>query len=951
MHGGEVTGNEIMESTPKEEENSDLQVGEESFVVEAQIPNMDVSIQLAVFSGTAVHGEQVKGVYDTSKSYEGTPHICPQSRDEIEAKGASLVVNKGFKFEDLAPSVGSPLTDFQFARAATKGKQFDYLHSKDLLYHHHTLTLHCFDHHEYYANNEDKMKGAKWRKNPSKAAPDHWQEGQHLPKFSPSDSESSKRVTQRCGKLLSFAFTQFSFGSITWAISCEGKIEVTWKNGWLLDIVQDRAATFHSHMICGSANKLAAMQVIPVIKVSNFQFEATSKRSTITGYEEESTHEKETSHDTNMDLQLAVIFRSARHLWLKEGIHNVEDEQDWRAAKGEQISTLSVLGQPLCDWYVHFPSLAYKPSGSFITGVEAEFVCSMLKVEQARFNLATPSKEGLFTNDARLDFWDYKLAVMSFHRTAITCFSSSYIVLAVISKKAASKGDDFQFCKLHSIIFELGFVANIPRVNLRHIMDHGLRCVVKLVAAINKQPKDHILVIQTNKLEQSNGYLQQGNVLDSFILEHMGMLLCQFCVRAERCWRIGDDKGQEIVPMYGKDDSTFSALEYSPFQEKFQFCMISYDPREGLPTRAEFVLASSSWIGNTRRKYLAAHIEESLVILDTNNFSWNTESAVMKLCRKVISDFSFPFAIFVVWGNGSALSNVDFQFLKQTLNTQVACWLLGTLKGSLGYFFSHLMGSIEGVLAAIHTQARALFLAYCASSFGSRDDPLQQGSIFDALSFLYTYIVNFQWSMRAEFCACMGSGINCIAEFSGTAPCHFLLRQDLMKKGEESILPFPKIGRHWFKAAISSFAATKVVVIIYDSHLYYSFVFIFMVEELSFTLRNNVDARIKLEINVACQIHGDFSDFWSIFGMTAVGLLVMTTIELHGQPREFKKDWGSQCKVLFLHQLFHLTGTGAHLWMFFSMDTLAVGHENWHLLEGKQIWEGRTVMSPFPGHY
>ncbi|KAH9309146.1 hypothetical protein KI387_037057 [Taxus chinensis] len=76
--------------------------------------------------------------------------------------------------------------------ATPKGKHFD------LLYHHHTLSLPCYVHYEYGANNEDKVKGTKWTKSLPKAAPDHWQEGQQL-KFSSSENKGSKGVISKCG--------------------------------------------------------------------------------------------------------------------------------------------------------------------------------------------------------------------------------------------------------------------------------------------------------------------------------------------------------------------------------------------------------------------------------------------------------------------------------------------------------------------------------------------------------------------------------------------------------------------------------------------------------------------------------------------------------------------------------------------------------------------------------
>ncbi|KAH9301511.1 hypothetical protein KI387_013094 [Taxus chinensis] len=54
-------------------------------------------------------------------------------------------------------------------------------------------------------------------------------------------------------------------------------------------------------------------------------------------------------------------------------------------------------------------------------------------------------------------------------------------------------------------------------------------------------------------------------------------------------------------------------------------------------------------------------------------------------------------------------------------------------------------------------------------------------------------------------------------------------------------------------------------------------------------------------------------DLWETVGNAAINIgdfltmLGMTTIGLHGKPWEFKEDWGSHCKILFLHQLSHLT--------------------------------------------
>lgn len=47
------------------------------------------------------------------------------------------------------------------------GKQFDLLH------HPHTIYLQCFDSHKNYSNNDEKMKGTKWKEDIFQEAPIH----------------------------------------------------------------------------------------------------------------------------------------------------------------------------------------------------------------------------------------------------------------------------------------------------------------------------------------------------------------------------------------------------------------------------------------------------------------------------------------------------------------------------------------------------------------------------------------------------------------------------------------------------------------------------------------------------------------------------------------------------------------------------------------------------------
>ncbi|KAH9293820.1 hypothetical protein KI387_040980, partial [Taxus chinensis] len=109
----QVEEGEIMELEPKKEEKSDLQVGKEKLEVEAQLPNVNVEVQLAGNFRTTIYMKQVDDVYGLGENHEKVPCMHQQNVDEVEAKGTSLVVYEGFKLEELAPSFELPLTDFQ----------------------------------------------------------------------------------------------------------------------------------------------------------------------------------------------------------------------------------------------------------------------------------------------------------------------------------------------------------------------------------------------------------------------------------------------------------------------------------------------------------------------------------------------------------------------------------------------------------------------------------------------------------------------------------------------------------------------------------------------------------------------------------------------------------------------------------------------------------------------
>ncbi|KAH9331732.1 hypothetical protein KI387_003840, partial [Taxus chinensis] len=159
--------------------------------------------------------------------------------------------------------------------------------------------------------------------------------------------------------------------------------------------------------------------------------------------------------------------------------------------------------------YLHFPSLAHEPNESFITRVEAEFICSVLRVEEARFNLVTLSKEGLIANDARLDFWDYKFAVTSFCNMENIILRCHFIIVADWHKKTTIMEDNFQFFKALWVTIEVlsSMVTSVG--SDMHIFRHRLSNSKRLGTIVGMQLGNQVLVFQTLHLGQSKGLLQQ----------------------------------------------------------------------------------------------------------------------------------------------------------------------------------------------------------------------------------------------------------------------------------------------------------------------------------------------------------------------------------------------------------------------------------------------------------
>ncbi|KAH9322139.1 hypothetical protein KI387_016778 [Taxus chinensis] len=266
----------------------------------------------------------------------------------------------------------------------------------------------------------------------------------------------------------------------------------------------------------------------------------------------------------------------------------------------------------------------------------------------------------------------------------------------------------------------------------------------------------------------------------------------------------------------------------------------------------------------------------------------------------------------------AAIRDGNFHIFKPIIITRDECLVVTTPLDDRMHVFSHELDKLLGLWTTVSSQPGIHFLVFQAFTFGKEDVLLQQGICLITSDLSYHYMMDFQLGMMADCCFEMKEVLSYISEFFGIAslPFWFVQKmhvhmapylcihdqgpQDLMKKRRGAILLFSQLGRSWFKVSACSFVATKAAVNDYYNPLYYSIAFMFMVKELSYTLRSIIDAWAKLGIDFSCQIHDYFSDFLLMLGMTVVGL--------HG-PWEFKEDWGSHCKMLFLHQLSHLTGT------------------------------------------